>query len=83
MFISHEKQLEQQKRLEAVLAQESDVPIADVAIIYQDERAGLAAGALVTTFLDVFAIRNVQELLRERGADKRTATSGGASPLAV
>lgn len=83
MSVSQEKQLDQQKRIVAFLARESHVPIADVATIYEHERAELAVGAHVTKFLHVFAIRNVQEILRERSADKRTTTSGGASPLAV
>ena len=83
MSVSQEKQQDQQKRIVAFLAQDSDVPIADVATLFEHERAELAVGARVTTFLNIFAIRHVQEVLRKRSADKRTATFGGLSPFAV
>ena len=83
MSISQEKQQDQQKRIVAFLAQDSDVPIADVATLFEQERAELAVGARATTFLNVFAIRRVQEILRKRSTDKRTGTFGGLRPLAV
>lgn len=58
-----------QTRIVAFLAKESQQPVADVATLYERERAELAMGAHVTKFLDIFAIRNVQEILRQRAAD--------------
>jgi len=58
------------------------VPIDDVAILYEHERAELALGAHITKFLHIFAIRNVQEILRQRGIDKRALTLGGSALLA-
>jgi Protein of unknown function (DUF3562) len=79
---AHEKQPDQ-KRIVAFLADESHVPIGDVATLYEHERAELALGAHITKFLHIFAIRNVQEILRKRGLDKQTLTVGGAALLAV
>jgi hypothetical protein len=55
-----------QRRIVASLAEESHVPIDDVAALYEHERAALALGARTTKFLHIFAIRNIQEILRER-----------------
>jgi len=55
-----------QKRIVAFLAEESRLPIDDVATLYEHERAELAVAARVTSFLHIFAIRNVQEILRRR-----------------
>ena len=73
MSISQEKQQDQQRRIVASLAGDSDVPIADVATLFERERAGLAVGARITTFLNIFAIRHVQAILRQRSADKPIA----------
>jgi hypothetical protein len=72
-----------QRRIVALLAQESHVPIDDVTTLYEHERAELAAGAHITKFLDIFAIRNVREILRQRSADKRATMLGDAALLAV
>ena len=61
----HEKQPDE-KRIVATLAAECHVPINEVAILYEHERAELALGARVTKFLHIFAIRNVLEILRAR-----------------
>ncbi len=53
-------------RVVAFLAEESHLPVADVARLYEDERAGLALGAHITKFVHIFAFRNVQEILRKR-----------------
>ncbi len=66
-----------QKRIVAFLARESRVPIEDVAKLYEHERAELAVGARLTTFLHVFAIRNVQEILRKRSADEQASGVAG------
>ncbi len=62
-----------QTRIVAFLAEESQQPVADVAKLYEHERAALALGARVTNFLHIFAIRNVQKILRQRAADSRGA----------
>ena len=54
------------KRIVASLAEESRLPIDEVATLYEHERAELAVAARVTSFLHIFAIRNVQEILRKR-----------------
>jgi hypothetical protein len=53
-------------RIVAFLAEGTNCPIAEVAKLYEDERAALALGARVTKFVHIFAIRNVQEKLRKR-----------------
>lgn len=70
-----------QQRIVATLAAESHVPIDDVAALYEHERAGLALSARITNFLHIFAIRNVQEILRKRALDPRPPQIGGISPL--
>jgi hypothetical protein len=72
-----------QKRIVAFLAEESHVPIDDVATLYEHQRAELAVGAHITKFLDIFAIRNVREILRQRSADKRATMLRDRSLLAV
>lgn len=59
-----------QERIVATLSAESHVPLAEVASLYEGERAGLAVGAHITKFLHIFAIRNVQEILRKRALDR-------------
>jgi hypothetical protein len=72
-----------QKRIVALLALESHVPIDDVAKLYEHEWAELVVGAHITKFLHIFAIRNVQEILRKRGADKRATALESGSQLAT
>ena len=48
------------------LARESQVPVEEVARLYEDARAELEAGARIKGFLGIFAIRNVRRLLRQR-----------------
>jgi len=67
----------------AFLAEESHQPIAEVAKLYEHERAELALGAHITKFLHIFAIRNVQEILRHRAADNRQELGGACLILAV
>jgi hypothetical protein len=74
-----EKPLDQ-TRIVALLAKESQQPVADVAAIYEHERAELALGAHITKFLHIFAIRNVQEILRQRAADN-LGTLAGVRPI--
>ena len=79
---AHDKQPDQ-KRIVAFLAEECHVPIADVAMLYEHERAELALGAHITKFLHIFAIRNVQEILRKRELDKQLVPLGRPALLAV
>ena len=73
MYADHSKGSHQQRAIE-FLAQESQVPINEVAQLYEDERAGLEVGARITGFLPIFAIRKVREMLRRRSAGKRPST---------
>ena len=66
-----------QKRIVALLAEESQVPVEVVAKLYEHERAELAVGAHITKFLHIFATRNVQEILRKRGIEKRALLAAG------
>jgi len=68
MSAPQEKQPDEQ-RIVALLAEESQVPVADVAKLYEQEHAALAIGARITKFLHIFAIRNVREILRARGIE--------------
>ena len=68
---AHDKEPDQ-KRIVAFLAEESHTPIDDVAVLYEHQRAELAFGAHITKFLHIFAIRDVQNILRsaaQRSAD--------------
>jgi len=71
-----------QTRIVAFLAKESQQPVSDIAELYEHERAELALGAHITKFLHVFAIRNVQEILRKRAA-VNLGTFAGARPTPV
>ena len=59
----------EQQRIVALLATESELPVAEVAKLYDKERAALAAGAHITNFLHIFATRNVREILRQQSLD--------------
>ena len=59
-----------QTEIVASLAAKYLLPIGDVAALYEDERAKLALSAHVAAFVDVFATRNVLEILRRRGASR-------------
>jgi hypothetical protein len=69
MSADHSKRSHDQGAIE-FLAQESQVPVNEVAQLYEDERAELGVGARITTFLPIFAFRNVREMLRRRSAGK-------------
>ncbi|MBT9457929.1 MAG: DUF3562 domain-containing protein [Burkholderiaceae bacterium] len=64
-----------QNRIVAFLAAEAHLPVSDVEELYEHERAELAVGAHIMTFLPIFAIRNVQEILRRRGLIDRIKPS--------
>jgi hypothetical protein len=72
-----------QTRIIAFLAKESQQPVADIAKLYEHERAKLALGAHITKFLHIFAIRNVQEILHKRAADSPGALDVARPILAV
>ncbi len=71
-----------QKRIVAFLAKESQQPLAEVATLYEKERAELALAAHITKFLDIFAIRKVQEILLKRDAVNPAALAGAHPTLA-
>ena len=65
MPASREKQPDQ-GRIVASLAVECHIPVAEMAALYEHERANLAFGAHITKFLHIFATRNVLEIMRRR-----------------
>jgi 2-phospho-L-lactate transferase/gluconeogenesis factor (CofD/UPF0052 family) len=67
MFAPQNKQAER-KRIVEFLARESGTALDAIAHLYDDEVAKLTIGARITSFLPIFAIRNVQEALRQRSA---------------
>ena len=61
------------------LAEDSQVPIEDVARLYEGEMTKLESGAHIRHFLPIFAIRKVRELLRQQRMRARLSVkSGGA-----
>jgi hypothetical protein len=56
------------KQVITSLAQDSELSVDEVVKLYEHERDELAAVAQVTTFLHIFALRNVQEMLRKRSS---------------
>jgi uncharacterized membrane protein len=69
-----------QQRAIEVLARESQVPVNEVAQLYEDARARLEVGARIRGFLGIFAIRNVRKMLRQR---KQFQASGLALCIAL
>jgi len=82
MAAPKEKQPDQ-KRIVALLAEESQVPVDEVAKLYEHERAELATGAHITKFVHIFAIRNVQHILRQRAIEKLATLAAGRSLLVL
>ena len=72
MYADHGKESHHQRAIE-VLAAESQVPVNEVARLYEDARAELEAGARVRSFLGIFALRKVRNTLRERSRGKPRA----------
>ena len=68
-----------QSRTVVRLAEEFHAPVDAVAAMYERERADLANGARVTTFLHIFAVRNVEDALRVRRSGESSVTSGAAT----
>ena len=48
------------------LARESQIPVNEVARLYEDARARLAVGARISSFIGIFALRHVRKALRQR-----------------
>ena len=80
MPTQHEKHPDE-KRIVASLAAECHMPIAEMATLYEKERAELASGARNTKFLHIFASRSVREVLRKRSLEEQnSAPAKPASP---
>jgi hypothetical protein len=71
MYPQPGKKSHQQRAIE-LLAQESQVPVDEVARLYRNEWAELQDGARITGFLGIFTTRNVREMLRRRSIGKRS-----------
>ena len=67
------------KRFVAVLAEQFHATADNVAVLFERERADLARGARVTTFLDIFAVRQVEDVLRRHDRDESAAAAGTAA----
>ena len=72
-----------QSRIVASLSVECDMPVGEMAALYEHERAELAQGARITKFLHIFATRKVLEVLRKRGLDKQSSKLAEPALLAV
>jgi Protein of unknown function (DUF3562) len=70
MYADHSRESHHQRAIE-FLAQESQVPVNEVAQLYEDARAELEIGARIRSFLGIFAIRNVRKMLRQRSSARR------------
>ena len=67
------------KRTVVVLAEQFHATVETVAALYERERADLARGARVTTFLDIFAARKVEDVLRRHDREEPAAAAGTAA----
>ena len=67
MFAAQSRKADQTRIIES-LARESEFPVDEVTHLYEDELAELGVGARITSFLPIFALRNVREALRKRRA---------------
>jgi tellurite resistance protein len=64
--VSHSQKQHEKDSIVALLASESDLPIAEVARLYDTEHAQLDANSDIKQYLPIFAIRKVREILRRR-----------------
>ena len=55
------------QRIVTSLANEAKVPVEEVAQLYEDKHAELEGEARIKSFLPIFAIRSVKDVLRQRG----------------
>ena len=60
------------QRIVTSLASEAKIPVEEVAQLYEEKHAELDREARVKSFLPIFAIRSVKDVLRRRG--------GGGAP---
>jgi hypothetical protein len=65
------QKLPDQNRIVASLASQCHMPILEMAALYEHERARLASVARVTSFLHIFATRNVLKRVRQRRLYKK------------
>jgi len=72
MYADHGKESHHQRAIES-LAEESEVPVNEVAQLYEDARAELETGARIRNFLGIFALRKVRKTLLERSRGKPRA----------
>jgi Protein of unknown function (DUF3562) len=70
MYADHSKESHHQRAIE-FLAQESQVPVNEVAQLYENARVKLEVGARIRSFLGIFAFRNVRKMLRQRSPESR------------
>ncbi|WP_155888135.1 MULTISPECIES: DUF3562 domain-containing protein [Cupriavidus] len=80
MMSVHKLRQPDQKGLVALLAAKAHMPVDDVEQLYEHERAELAVDAHITSFLHIFAIRNVEKILRRRAGEKTALREGGRAP---
>jgi uncharacterized protein DUF3562 len=66
------KESHHQRAIES-LAEESQVPVNEIARLYEDARAELEAGARIRSFIGIFALRKVRKTLLERSRGKARA----------
>ena len=82
MPAAREKQPDQ-KRIVASLAKECQMPVGEMAALYEHERAELASGAHITKYLHIFATRKVLEVLHQRDLDREISEPGESALLSV
>ena len=72
MYADPTKQSHHQRAIK-FLAEESQVPVNEVAQLYEKARAELEVDARITSYLGIFALRNVRKVLRQRSLGRRKA----------
>jgi len=82
MPAAREKQPDQ-RRIVASLAKECQMPVGEMAALYEHERAELASGAHITKYLHIFATRKVLEVLHQRDLDREISEPGESALLSV
>jgi len=63
----------EQRRIVAFLAADFQLPVDDVAKLYEEQRRALCVGAHSLKFVHIFATRHVEEILRQRRLDSNAA----------
>ena len=82
MPAAREKQPDQ-RRIVASLAKECQMPVGEMAALYEHKRAELASGAHITKYLHIFATRKVLEVMHQRDLDKEISAPGKSALLTV